>query len=112
LVKVTSAAGIHGIRFAGHQRWGNRPARWWIADIDQACFGFVSNDCCDVSVLRGAAFKLSAGPLPPSKPAVACTSWPTLASSVGGSAAKPPSCQSNPTVPNSAAPVIWLLVML
>ena len=61
---------------------------------------------------RRAAFKLSAGPLPPSKPAIACTSWPTLASSVGGSAAKPPSCRSNPTVPNSAAPVIWLLVML
>jgi hypothetical protein len=39
-----------------------------------ACCGVVSNGCCDVSALRGAVFKLSAAPLPPPKPAIACTS--------------------------------------
>jgi len=38
------------------------------------CCGVVSNGCCDVSALRGAVFKLSPAPLPPPKPAIACTS--------------------------------------
>jgi hypothetical protein len=42
-----------------------------------ACRGVVSNGCCDVSALRGAAFKFWAAPLPPPKPAIACTSWET-----------------------------------
>ena len=42
--------------------------------LDQACCGVVSNVvCCDVSTLRGAVFKLSAAPLPPSKPATGNT---------------------------------------
>src|SRR5262249_26281667 len=39
-----------------------------------ACCGVVSNGCCDVSAPRGAVFKLSPAPLPPPKPAIACTS--------------------------------------
>ena len=39
-----------------------------------ACCGVVKNVCCDVSVPRRAVFKLSAAPLPPPKPAIACTS--------------------------------------
>src|SRR5262245_42730794 len=39
-----------------------------------ACCGVVSNGCCDVSALRGVAFMVSAPPLPPPKPAIACTS--------------------------------------
>src|ERR671936_1629964 len=75
------------------------------ADIDQACCGVVRNVCCDLSALTKPALKPSAAPLPPPKPAIACTSWPTLWSSVGGSTAKPPSCQSKPTVPRLAAPI-------
>src|SRR6516225_2338717 len=109
-----------------------------------AC-GVVSNGCCDVSAPRGAVFKLSPAPLPPPKPAIACRSCdvePELPMEpVGGSAAKPPSCQfkptapvltlcntrsdapaacigampancqSRPTVPMKAAPASWLLLM-
>ena len=39
-----------------------------------AC-GVVSNCCCDVSAPRGTVFNPSAAPLPPPKPAMACTSW-------------------------------------
>src|SRR5437588_2799059 len=52
--------------------------------------GVVRNDCCDVSAPTGAPFKKSAAPLPPPKPAIACTSWPTPESPkepLGGSAA-------------------------
>jgi hypothetical protein len=59
-----------------------------------ACGG-VSNGCCDVSSPRETLSETSA--TSPPKPAIACTSWPTLESSVGGSTAKPPSPQSNPT---------------
>src|SRR5262249_11114290 len=56
--------------------------------------------CCDVSAPRGT---VSAAPLPPLKPAIACTSCevePELPMEpVGGSAAKPQSCQSKPTAP-------------
>jgi hypothetical protein len=38
------------------------------------CCGVVSNGCCDVSAPRGTAFKPSAVPLLPPKPAIACTS--------------------------------------
>src|SRR6516165_6377582 len=66
-----------------------------------ACCGIVSNVCCDVSASRGAVFEVSAAP--PPKPAISCTSWelePELPMDpVGGSAAKPPSCQSVPTEP-------------
>jgi len=40
----------------------------------QVCCGVVSNCCCDGSAPRGPAFKLSPAPLPPPKPAIACTS--------------------------------------
>src|SRR6516225_4267215 len=75
----------------------------------------ISNGCCDVSAPRGAVFKLSPAPLPSPKLAIACRSCdvelePPM-EPVGGSAAKPPSCQSKPTEPNAAAPVIWLLAM-
>jgi hypothetical protein len=49
-------------------------AKWGKADIDHACCDVVSNGCCDVSALRGPAFRLSPAPLPPPKPAIACTS--------------------------------------
>src|SRR5229473_1555417 len=39
----------------------------------QACCGAARNVCCDVSAPRAAVFKLSAAPLPPPKPAIACT---------------------------------------
>src|SRR5262249_60791788 len=68
-----------------------------------ACCGVVSNGCCDASSPSGSASEASA-PSPP-KPAIACTSCevepgelfaPPMAPA-GGSAAKPPSCHSNPT---------------
>src|SRR3989442_10489665 len=40
-----------------------------------ACCGVVSNGCSDVPALTTPAFKPSAAPLPPPKPAIACTSW-------------------------------------
>jgi hypothetical protein len=46
----------------------------------------VINVCCDVSPLTKAAFNPSAAPLLPSKPAIACTSWLMLGSSVGPAA--------------------------
>ena len=45
-------------------------------------------------------FNPSAASRPP-KLAIACTSWPTLESSIEGSTAKPPSCQSSPTRSNA-----------
>jgi hypothetical protein len=50
----------------GHRELSAPPARY-------ACCGVVSNDCFDVSALRGAVFRFSPAPLPP-KPAIACTS--------------------------------------
>ena len=65
----------------------------------QVCCGVVSCGCCDVSEPSGAVFKLSAAPLPPPKPAIACTSWAASlefpmdpVDAVGALAAKPPSC--------------------
>ena len=40
----------------------------------QACCGVVSNGCCNVSAPSGTVFEMSAAPLPPPKPAIACTS--------------------------------------
>jgi hypothetical protein len=40
----------------------------------QACCGVVSNGCWDASALTRPAFDPSAAPLPPPKPAIACTS--------------------------------------
>src|SRR5262249_57278802 len=82
-----------------------------------ACCGVVSNGCCDVSALRGAAGKLSPAPLPPPKPAIACTSCAFEATSglagapVGVLAAKPPSCQSGPGAPKLADPTRVLPAM-
>jgi hypothetical protein len=58
-------------RLAASMEQLRHPSR---TDIDQAC-GVVSNVCCDVSALTGAMFKASPAPLPPAKPAIACTSW-------------------------------------
>src|SRR5262249_60508191 len=80
--------------------------------------GVVSNDCSDASAANAAISESSAAPLPPPKPAIACASWATsleppmdALDAVGGSTAKPPSCQSNPTAPKPAADVIMLLAM-
>src|SRR5262249_17057566 len=80
------------------------------------CCGSVRKVCCDVSAPSAAAS--SPAPLPPPKPAIACASGATpLASpmdaldAVGGSGAKRPRCQSNPTAPRLAADVIMLLAM-
>ena len=84
----------------------------WIAErlSRYACWGVVSSGCCDVSALRGAVFKPSPAPLPPPRPAIACTSCEVELElpmdALGGSAAKPPSCQSKPIEPNEAAPMI------
>src|SRR6266478_3498232 len=79
-----------------------------------ACCGVVSNVCCDVSAPKGTVFRLSAAPLPPPKPAIACTSWaawhePSMEplDAVGGYTAMTPT-----SVPRKAAPVSWLLLML
>ena len=40
----------------------------------QVWCGVVSNVCCDASAASAAVFKPSAAPLPPPKPAIACTS--------------------------------------
>src|SRR5262249_29222584 len=75
--------------------------------------GVVSNDCSDASAASAAISKSSATPLPPPKPAIACTSWATsleppmdALDAVGGSTAKPPSCQSKPTAPTPPPPPV------
>src|SRR5207237_7333317 len=77
-----------------------------------AC-GEVSNVCCDASAPSVAVFKFSGAPAPPPKPAIACTSCafelsdaPIDPGEPVETGANPPSCQSRPTEPNSAAPVI------
>src|SRR5438874_2257739 len=50
---------------------------------------------------------------PPWKPAIACTSRevePSELEPVGVLAAKPPTCQSRPTVPRNEAPVICIII--
>src|SRR5262249_59301162 len=42
--------------------------------LPHACCGGVRNVCCERSAPSGTVFKLSAAPLPPPKPAIACTS--------------------------------------
>src|SRR5262249_13027488 len=75
-----------------------------------ACCAVVSNGAGEGSALGGSVAEVSAAP--PTKPAIACTSWPTLPElSAGGSTAKPPSCQSKPTAPKLAAPTRALPAM-
>jgi hypothetical protein len=69
-----------------------------------ACCGVVRDCCCDVSALRGAVFEFSAPRCHRQIRPIACTSWDVelseLSVDVGGSTAKPPSCESKPTAPN------------
>jgi hypothetical protein len=69
---VASWPGVIGVR--GAPPLGPLWPRGLSSIHPHACCGVVSNVCCDVSAPIGTVFKPSPVPLPPLKPAMACTS--------------------------------------
>jgi hypothetical protein len=77
-VRAAHRSGTHKMLIIAPNPQAGEPSdrhnRCLSSGCSHACCGVVRNCCCDVSVLRAVVFKPSAAPLPPPKPAIACTS--------------------------------------
>jgi hypothetical protein len=76
-VRAAHRSGTHNVLIVASNPKVGEPYRYsgfLLSRRAHACCGVVSNGCCDVSATRAAVFRLSAAPLLPPNPAIACTS--------------------------------------